>query len=355
MALQNQTLASTADSSQAFGAAGLLSSEQSQQIFQIYVRKAEEERAAAAKKAELELECMKKESDARIAATTTNPLGKDSIVIGKIPTEVQTLSIRFAGLPQDEIAKIFHNKFQPINLYRLRNMQGLRYETYHDQGETDIEDDMSSSMDNAAYKAFGNSFDEVWSEAFINYKSILISLFGATVPNLHLALANFYINILQLAKVYEWQEAVLPLAIKIHSHIVCLRPSDPSNWVIPPEVQGRFCTTMTVLGMSSLHSQGKRKRFQSPPSRRPSKQAGGVSNNPTVSCELIIKGPCDWSGCEREHKRKGDRSRRHGQASRQPLRRVNREERHRNGALVRPRRFSDANRRSVSTNSGHHE
>lgn len=45
--------------------------EQNEQIFKIMRRKAMEERTAAAKKAELELELMRKESDARIAASTT--------------------------------------------------------------------------------------------------------------------------------------------------------------------------------------------------------------------------------------------------------------------------------------------
>lgn len=44
-------------------------------------------------------------------------------------------------------------------------------------------------------KDFGRSFYEVWSDAFINYTSILASLFGAIIK-------IFYTNILQSAKVY---------------------------------------------------------------------------------------------------------------------------------------------------------
>ena len=69
------------------------------------------------------------------------------------------------------------------------------------------------------YKDFGRSFYEVWSDAFINYTSILASLFGAIIK-------IFYTNILQSAKVYEWQEAILPLAIEIHTHITFLQSSD---------------------------------------------------------------------------------------------------------------------------------
>lgn len=38
---------------------------------------------------------------------------------GEILPEVSELSLKFVGLPQEEIVKIFHNKFLPINLYWL--------------------------------------------------------------------------------------------------------------------------------------------------------------------------------------------------------------------------------------------
>lgn len=283
MALQNQTPASAADLRQGFGAVGLLSSEQSQQIFQMYVRKAEEERAAAVKRAEHELECMKRESDVRIAM---KPLGKDNIALGKIPARCRSSQF---------VLPVFHRRTLPKS-FTISPSQSIStafatcdaYATKPTKIKA-IEDGMLSLKS---------------TEAFINYKSILVSLFSATAPNLHMALAIFKINILQPAKVYKWQEAVLPLAIKVHTHIVCLRRSDASNWIIPPDFQGRFCTIITVLGMSSLQLQAKRKRFQSPPSRRTSKQAGGVCNNPSVSCELTKRGSCNWPGCER-HDRKG--------------------------------------------------
>lgn len=46
-------------------------------------------------------------------------------IIGEVPPEVTNISLSFAGLPQEEIVRIFHNKFKAINLYRLRHMRGL--------------------------------------------------------------------------------------------------------------------------------------------------------------------------------------------------------------------------------------
>lgn len=125
---------------------------QSNQIFEILRRKAEEERVAAAEKAALEKELMRKESDARIALATAaavaaitaaaganagapapkKVVGEEDDIIGEVPPEVTNLSLRFAGLPQDKIVWIFHNKFKAINLHCLRHMRGLCYEAFQD-------------------------------------------------------------------------------------------------------------------------------------------------------------------------------------------------------------------------------
>lgn len=37
-------------------------------------------------------------------------------ISGEVPSEVMNITFRFPGLPQEEIIRIFHNKFKPINL-----------------------------------------------------------------------------------------------------------------------------------------------------------------------------------------------------------------------------------------------
>lgn len=60
--------------------------------------------------------------------------------------------------------------------------------------------------------------------------------FSLTAPDLHAAAPfQFHSNVLQLSKVYKWEEAVLAFAIKIHIHITTLQLSDPVKWVIPRE------------------------------------------------------------------------------------------------------------------------
>lgn len=96
-------------------------------------RKAEEKRTATARKAELKLKLMRKESNAGIAASaaataaaataaaapthTPRRTGmEDDDIIGEVPPEVTNISLCFAGLPQEEIVRIFHNKFKAMNL-----------------------------------------------------------------------------------------------------------------------------------------------------------------------------------------------------------------------------------------------
>lgn len=44
-------------------------------------------------------------------------MSEEDDILGEVPPEVKNIILRFAGLPQEEIVRIFQNKFKPINLY----------------------------------------------------------------------------------------------------------------------------------------------------------------------------------------------------------------------------------------------
>lgn len=48
--------------------------------------------------------------------------------------------------------------------------------------------------------------------------------FGKEAPDRHAALVEFYISVYELSTIYEWQDAVLPMAIEAHN---TLSPSNP--------------------------------------------------------------------------------------------------------------------------------
>ncbi len=120
-------------------------------------------------------------------------------------------------------------------------MHGLQFNSLHDQDRIGIQDGMLKLRKTlGTYKVFGKSFYEMSADAFYNYTTILVILFGREVPDLHSALAEFYTNIYKLSIVYECQEAVLLIAIEAHTFIIAQQPTDPSKWVIPEKLQGRF-------------------------------------------------------------------------------------------------------------------
>ncbi len=258
---------------------------------------------------------MVKESEARVAASVSaastattaaaparRPMtDREEDITGKVPTEVMSITLRFAGLLQEEIVRIFQNKFKPINLYRSRYMHELQFDSLHPQDHIGIENSvLKLRKTSRTYKDFGNSFYEVWAYAFYNYTTILVFLLGRKVPDFHSALAQFYSNIYKLFWVYEWQEAVLPMAIEAHIFIVAQEPTDPSKWVIPEKFQGWFWTARIMIGMHSIMgADAKRKSSRSHKGVRRGKSSG--SNNLWISCQLFNKGGCNWPTCNRAH------------------------------------------------------
>lgn len=98
-------------------------------------------RVAAEKEAKLQRELIVEESEARVATAITaavtpvaapqrSSLAEEDNITGEVPPKVMSITLYFAGLPQEEIIRIFHmNKFKPINLYWLRQMRRLRFDS----------------------------------------------------------------------------------------------------------------------------------------------------------------------------------------------------------------------------------
>lgn len=102
-------------------------------------------------------------------------------------------------------------------------MQGYHYESLHNQEWIGIEGEILRLRKTfGIYKDFGKSFYEVWSESFLNYTSIMVTLLAPSMAELNVAFNSCYGNIFQLSQVYEWQKTVFLLAIEVHMHIILL-------------------------------------------------------------------------------------------------------------------------------------
>lgn len=141
-----------------------------------------------------------------------------------------SITLRFAGLPQEEIVRILHNKFKPINLYRrLRHMRGFRFDSLKDHDRIGIEDGMLGlRKTSGTYKDFGKSFYEVWRTPSTTTPPSSSPCLAkrpqtSTPPSSNSTATS------TSSPVYKWQDVVLPMAIEAHTFIVAQQPTDPSK------------------------------------------------------------------------------------------------------------------------------
>ena len=288
-----------------------MTQEQNNLLFELTRRKFEAELAAAEVEARLRRELIVKESEAcvavAVAAASAVAAGakawmstaEEDDITSEVLPKVTSITLRFVGLPKEEIVKIFQNKFKPINLYCLR------FDALQDHDRISIEDGILRLRKmSVTYKDFEKSFYDVLADAFHNYTTIFVSLFSKEALDLNTALAEFYSNVYKLFTVYKWRDAVLPMVFEAHTYIVSQQPTDPSKWVIPKKFQGRFCTPKTMIRMSSIIRAGgaggsKKRRSRSFVEGRRVKSSW--SNNPSISCNLFNKGGYGLSPCNKAY------------------------------------------------------
>lgn len=155
---------------------------------------------------------------------------EENNIIGKVPVKVKNITLCFISFPQEEIIRIFQNKFKPINLYRLCHMQSLQFNAFQDLKKIGIEDGMVKLWKMlGTYKNFKKSFFEVWANVFHNYIIILVSPLGKEALDFYAVIQEFYSSIYKLSTVYEWQKTVLSMAIEAHTCIITQQPTDPAK------------------------------------------------------------------------------------------------------------------------------
>lgn len=181
------------------------------------------------------------QSGAGAAAALQNPVDEEKPVGEIIPAALRVAS-RYPGIPKAEIARIFANKFRPENLYKLRNLKG------HVEKNREVNGPMKQGRANGTLHNYGCTWD-IWSESFINYCMIMVDFFGIPFPTLHRALLLYYTKICKLSKIYEWQTAVLPLAIDYHTEITTGNHVDVDAWTLPQDWIDEYCLPKNVLAV----------------------------------------------------------------------------------------------------------
>lgn len=124
--------------------------------------------------------------------------------------------------------------------------------------------------------------------------------------DLYAATSSFYQKIPELSRIYNWERAVLPLAIDIHTYIVSVSASDPNAWVIPDPLKAQFCKSNTVsLAFMISRNQtflGQRKRDTHNVRSKPICTPEESTNSRIVVCEAFnMAKDCSYPSCERSH------------------------------------------------------
>lgn len=219
---------------------------------QIDARFALEQRKVEAEIAAIEARTIRetKESRARILAIQSAAVAaaapRDRVAeeepVGEIIPAALLVASRYPGVPKAEIARIFANKFRPVNLYKLRNLKGDA------DKNRDVNGTMKHKQATGTLHNYGSTWD-IWSESFINYCMIMVDFFGIPFPTLHRALLLYYTKICKLSKIYEWQTAVLPLAIDYHTEITTGIHINVKAWTLPQDWIDEYCSPNNVLAV----------------------------------------------------------------------------------------------------------
>ena len=258
---------------------------------------AEATRARQDRIAEAEIEAIR---NGRHAGATTLGGTNDSGETPPVDTALQGLYKKFPGLKRDLIKSIRQSKFIPRMLFKLRYAQGINADRRTQ--EVLIQDGKIEVATKDYLKDYGRT-PSIWTEGFVNYTAILVEFFGAEFPGLHIGLSRFMLDIIELDKIYDWQTAVLPLALQFHEELadegLC---SDPHKWTLDRQYVDRFCNATRLRNarpnppLSDSVSKGI---ATTTPRRFPNEP-----NDPSVICrKWNTPESCHWAGCRRRHEK----------------------------------------------------
>ena len=255
---------------------------------------AEATRARQDRIAEAEIEAIR---NGRHAEATTLGGTNDSGETPPVDTALQGLYKKFPGLKRDLIKSIRQSKFIPRMLFKLRYAQGINADRRTQ--EVLIQDGKIEVATKDYLKDYGRT-PSIWTEGFVNYTAILVEFFGAEFPGLHIGLSRFMLDIIELDKIYDWQTAVLPLALQFHEELadegLC---SDPHKWTLDRQYVDRFCNATRLRNARPLSDSVSKGIATTTPRRFPNEP-----NDPSVICrKWNTPESCHWAGCRRRHEK----------------------------------------------------
>ena len=243
-------------------------------------------------------------ADERAAAVTTQPPprmtaltdeGGEATLTGEERSFINNIQAAHVSVPEKYIIQIFQSSFNPLNLPKLHR-NGSDLADKPDEVQLSSTGQMSVKKARGSVKDFGRS-PAIWLDGFMVYSDIVHRLFGLKFPALPSALLGFCRQIIDLSKIYVWNDAVLLLALRYHQHVMRSGQTNHEQWdPIPDKVVYQFCRPDKVLASTiTPQAAGPKKEFP-----RSTKDP----NDSTVPCLNYRKyGECRSTWCKRRHER----------------------------------------------------
>jgi hypothetical protein len=251
------------------------------------------------------VENLRRESEARIALERELALARNAAEIenlrrvdepsqstqgqneGEDPPEATALFTHFPGIAPEYITAIFRGKFKPEQLCKLRLLHA--YDDDSRTQEVTISEGALQFKDKKLVKEFGDS-PAIWQQGFLNYTTIMVSFWGSQDPLLLLRMNAFQLKVVELATIYSWKLAVLPMALEWHLILVrSARTRVSQDWVLDRQHIDLYCTQARLkTTVVALAQQGSKKRPRD-------------SEKPPICLNFNREQGCKRDDCYREH------------------------------------------------------
>ena len=175
---------------------------------------------------------------------------------GKVPPAVVPVLSILPGIPRETFVAIFDHSFRP-----KKDLIKLRLPEYN----SSLADDEAYEYKNtssglqlrkvASLKDWGHDHS-LWAHCFSNYMTIWASLFGDKYPSCWVGMTMFHRSISDFARIYRWQDAVLPLALSKHQLLVDrgLLTIARDDWRIEQSLAGSYLRHDLLLPSSGSKS-----------------------------------------------------------------------------------------------------
>ena len=102
----------------------------------------------------------------------------------ELPPEALAVTKHYAKFPQNQLALIWNNKFDPFNLHKLYGDPLTSSDNNTDAVLSISEGRLLSKKPTGKLKDYGTD-SRIWSTSFLNYISIMTSFFGTAHPGIH--------------------------------------------------------------------------------------------------------------------------------------------------------------------------